>query len=147
MRTTLTPRRGGSIPRGRRQRRVMRRQSAEPVAFDLQRTIESRAHIFERDGRGQIDDLLGVEVAPQFLEDLVGNVDRAQRHFLGIAQRGALCRREQWILHVVRDRGEFLFAYSSVAATGSIDIYSEDAADHLRGAQTDHALEALGGDF
>ena len=59
------------------QRRVMRGQSAKPVALDLQRTIESRAHILERDSRGQIDDLLSIEMALEFLEDLVGNVDRA----------------------------------------------------------------------
>ena len=53
----------GSIPRSRRQRRVMRRQPAYPVAFDLQRTVESRPHVLECDGRSQIDDLLGVEVA------------------------------------------------------------------------------------
>jgi len=65
----------GSIPRGRRKRRMMRRQAAYPVALDLQGAIESRAHILHRDSRGQIDDLLGVEVAPQFLEHLVGNID------------------------------------------------------------------------
>lgn len=64
---------------------MMRRQSAQPVAFDLERTVESRAHVLERDDRSQIDDLLGVEVAPQFLEHLIGNVDGAERHFLGIA--------------------------------------------------------------
>ena len=123
----------------------MRGQSAETVALDLQRTIESRAHIFERDSRSQIDDLLGVEMALEFLEDLVGNVDRRQRHLFGIAERGALGRREQRILGVVRQRGEFLFADSDAAATGSVDVYSKDAADHLRGAQADHPLEGLAG--
>jgi hypothetical protein len=42
---------------------MVRWQPANPVAFDLKRTIESRAHILHRYGRGQIDDLLGVEVA------------------------------------------------------------------------------------
>ena len=138
---------GDSISRSRGQRRVMRRQPAYPVALDLQRTIESRAHILHRHSRGQIDDLLGVEVALQFLENLVGNVDRAQRHFLGIAQRGALGQRKQWILDVVRDRGEFIFAYSNLTATGSVDIYSEDAADHLRGAQADQPLQARVGNL
>ena len=55
----------------------MRGQSAEAVALDLQRTIESRAHIFERDSRGQIDDLLRIEMPLEFLEDIVGNVNRA----------------------------------------------------------------------
>ena len=54
---------------------MMRRQPAEPVGFDLQRTIESRAHILERDSRGQIDNLLSVEMALQFVEDVVGHVD------------------------------------------------------------------------
>ena len=118
----------------------MRRQSAYPVAFDLQRTIETRAHVLERDGRSEIDDLLGVEVALQLLEHVVGNVDRGERHFLGVAQRGALRRCEQRILLVVRDRSEFLFAYFQRAATGSIDIDSENATDHLRRAQTNQAL-------
>ena len=64
-----------STARSRGQRRVMRRQPAYPVAFDLQRAIESRAHILHRHSRSQIDDLLGVEMALQFLEDLIGNVD------------------------------------------------------------------------
>src|SRR5271157_4250580 len=78
----------GSLRTIRRQRRVMRGQSAETVGFNLKRTIESRAHVLERDSRGQIDDLLGVEVAVEFVEDFVGNVDRAERHLLGIAERG-----------------------------------------------------------
>ena len=73
---------------------MMRRQPAYPVAFDLQRTIESRAHVFERDSRSQIDDLLGVEMALQLLENMVGNIDGAKRHFLRIAQCGALRRCE-----------------------------------------------------
>jgi len=100
-----TWRRGSLSTRGRGQRRMMRRQSAYRVAFDLKRTIESRAHILHRYGHGQIDDLLGVEVTPQLRENLVGNVDRAERHFLGIAERGALGRRKKWILHVVGDPG------------------------------------------
>jgi len=126
---------------------MVRRQSAEAVALDLKRTIESRAHILERNGRGQIDNLFGVEMAFEFVEDLVGNVDRGQRHLLGVAQRGALGRREQRILQVVRECGELLFAQSGRAATGSIDVYSENAADHLCGAQTDHALQRLGSDL
>jgi hypothetical protein len=72
----------------------MRRQSAKAVALDLQRTIESRAHIFERDSRRQINDLLCIEMPLHFLEDIVGNIHRRQRHLLCIAQRGALGRRK-----------------------------------------------------
>jgi hypothetical protein len=54
---------------------MVRWQPADPVAFDLQRTIESRAHILHRYGRGQIDDLLGVEVALELFENFIGNVD------------------------------------------------------------------------
>ena len=125
----------------------MRRQSTEAVALDLQRTIESRAHILKRDSRGQVDDLLRIEMALEFLEDIIGNVHRSQRHLLCIAERGAFGRREQRILGVLRECGELLFANSDSAATGSIDVYSKDAADHLRCAQTDHALECLRGDF
>ena len=125
----------------------MRRQTAYPVAFDLECTIESRAHVLERDGRSQIDDLLGVEVALQLLEHLVGNVDRAKRHFLGVAQRGTLRRREQRILLVVSDRRQFLLAYFQRAATGSIDIDSENATDHLCRAQTDQALQGRAGNL
>ena len=125
----------------------MRRQPAETVALDLQRTIESRAHILERDSRGQVDDLLRIEMALEFLEDLVGNVDRSQRHLLCIAERGALSRREQRILGILRERGQLLITKSYSAATGSIDVYSKDAADHLRGAQTNHALEGRRGDL
>jgi hypothetical protein len=125
----------------------MRRQSAEAIALDLQRTIESRAHILERDSRGQVDDLLRIKMALEFLEDFVGHVDRGQRHLLCVAKRGALGRREQRILGVLRERGELLIAKSDSAATGSVDVYSKDAADHLRGAQTNHALEGWRGDL
>ena len=54
---------------------MMRGQPAETVALDLKRTIEPRAHVLQRDGRRQIDDLLGVEVALEFVEDFVGNVN------------------------------------------------------------------------
>ena len=54
---------------------MMRRQPAYSVTLDLQRPIESRAHILHRYGRGQIDDLLGVEMALELFENLVGNVD------------------------------------------------------------------------
>jgi hypothetical protein len=131
----------------RRQGGVMSRQPTEAVALDLQGTIESSAHVLERDNRGQVDDLLGIEMALEFLEDLVGNVDRGQRHLFCIAERGALGRREQWILGVVREGGELLLAKSDSAATGSVDVYSEDAADHLRRAQTDHPLQRLGSDL
>jgi hypothetical protein len=79
----------------------MRRQSAETVALDLQRTIESRAHILERDSRGQVDDLFRIEMALELLEDLVGHIDRGQRHLLCVAKRGALGRCEQRILGVL----------------------------------------------
>ena len=114
---------------------MMRRQSAKAIALDLQRTIESRAHILERDSRGQVDDLLRIEMALEVLEDLVGNVHRRQRHLFCIAERGPLSRREQRILDVIREGGKLLIAYSKLAATGSVDVYSKNAADHLRGAQ------------
>ena len=69
-------------------------QAAQAVAFDLQCAIESRPHVLERDGRSQIDDLLRVEVARQFLENVVRHIDGAKRHFLGVAQGRALRRRE-----------------------------------------------------
>jgi uncharacterized protein YjhX (UPF0386 family) len=122
---------------------MMRRQSAEAIAFDLQRTIESSAHILERDSRSQVHDLLRAEMALEFLEDLVGNVHRLQRHLLCITERGAFSRRKQRILGVLRECGQLLFAKSASAATGSVDVYSKDAADHLRRAQTNHSLERL----
>jgi hypothetical protein len=73
---------------------MMRGQPAETVALDLQRTIESRAHILERDSRGQVNDLLGVEMPLHFLEDIIGNIDRRERHLFCIAERGALGGRE-----------------------------------------------------
>src|SRR5258707_15605619 len=120
----------------------MRRQPAKAVALDLQRTIESRAHILERDSSSQIDDLLRIEMPLDFLEDIVGNIDRGQRHLLCIAKRGALGRREQRILRILRECGEFLFAKSNPAATGSVDVDSENAANDLRGTQTHHALQS-----
>ena len=111
----------------------MRRQSTEAIALDLQRTIEASAHILQRDSRGQVDDLHRIEMALEFLEDLVGNVDRGQRHLFCIAERSALCGREQRILGVLRERGELLIAKSDSAATGSVDVYSKNAADHLGG--------------
>ena len=89
---------------------MIRRQSAKAVAFDLQGTIEARAHVLERDSCGQIDDLLRIEMPRELVEDIVGNVNRAERHLLCIAQRGALGRREQRILSILRERGELLFA-------------------------------------
>jgi hypothetical protein len=126
---------------------VVSGQSTEAIALDLQRTIESRAHILERDSRGQVHDLLRIEMALEFLEDLVGNVDRSQRHLLCIAERGPFRRREQRILGVIRERGKLLFAKSDSAATGSVNVYSKDAADHLRGTQTNHPLECLRGNL
>lgn len=126
---------------------MMLGQPAETVALDLQRTIESRTHVLERDRRRQIDDLLRVEMALEFVEDIVGDVNRGLRHFLGIAERGALGGREQRIFLAVRNCGEFLFADSELAATGSVDVYSENAADHLRRAETDHPLQGLRGDL
>ena len=113
---------------------MMRWQPAEAVGFNLQRTIESRAHILERDGRGQVDDLLRIEMPLEFLEHVIRNIDRSQCHLLCIAQRSALGRREQRILGVLRKCGELLFADSKLAATGSVDVYSKNAANHLRGA-------------
>ena len=121
----------------------MRREPAEAVAFDLQRTIESRAHVLERDSRGQIDDLLRIEMPFEFLEDFVGNVNRAERHLFCIAQRGALGRREQRIPGILRKCRELIVADPKLADTGSVDVYSENAADYLRGAQTHHPLEGL----
>ena len=120
---------------------MIRGQSAKVVALNLQRTIEARAHVLERDSRGQIHDLLCIEMPFEVLEDVVGNVNRAERHLFSVAQSGALGRREQRILGILRKCREFLFADSDSAATGSIDVYSENAADHLRSAQTDHALQ------
>jgi hypothetical protein len=81
---------------------VVSAQSTEVIALDLERTIESRAHILERDSRGQVHDLLRFEMALEFIEDVVGNVDRSQRHLLCIAERCALGRREERILGVLR---------------------------------------------
>ena len=125
----------------------MCRESTETVALDLQRTIESSAHILERDSRGQVDDLLRIKMALEVLEDFVGNIDRRERHLFCIAERGALRRREQRILGVLRERGQLLITKSDSAATGSVDVYSKDAADHLRGAKTNHALEGWRGDL
>ena len=77
-------------------------------------------------------------MALEFVEDLVGHVNRAKRHLLCIAERGAFGGREQRIFGGVRERGKFVVADSKLAATGSVDVYSEDAADHLRGAQANH---------
>jgi len=126
---------------------MMRGQHAQAVGFDLERTIESRAHILERDGRSQVHDLLGVEVALELVEDLVGDVYRGKRHFFGVAERGALGGREQWVLGILCERREFFFADSKAAATGSVDVYSKDAADHLCGAQADHPLQRRRGDL
>jgi hypothetical protein len=120
---------------------MIRRQPTKTVALDLQRAIESRAHVLEGDGRRQIDDLLGVEVALELVEYFVGNVDRAERHLLRVAERGALGGSEQRIFLILSQRGEFLFADSDFAATGSVDVDSEKAADHLRRAHTDHPLQ------
>jgi len=120
---------------------VVSGQFTEAIALDLQRTIESRAHIFERDSRGQVNDLLRVKMPLHFVEDIVGNVHRRERHLFRIAERGALGGREQRILGVFRECGELLFAKSDGAATGSVDIYSKDAADHLCGAQAYHPLQ------
>jgi len=120
---------------------VMCRETAKAVAFDLQGTIKSRAHVLERDSRGQIDNLLRIEMPLEFLEDIVGNVNRAERHLLCIAERGALGRREQWILGGFCECRELLVTQSQYAATGSVDVYSENATDHLRRAQTDHPLQ------
>ena len=120
---------------------MIHRQPAKTVALDLKRTIESRTHILERNGRGQVHYLLRIEMTLEFLENIVGNIDRGQRHLLCVAERGALGRREQRILGIFRQRGKLLFAQSNPAATGSVDVDSENAADHLRGAQTDHPLQ------
>jgi len=80
----------------------MRRQPTKTVALDLQRTIESSPHILERDSRRQVDDLLRIEMALEFLEDIIGNIDRSQRHLFCIAECGALRWREQRILRVLR---------------------------------------------
>ena len=122
-------------------------QSAKVIAFNLQRAIEARAHVLECDSCSQIDDLLRIEMPFELVEDFVGNVNRTERHLLCIAQGGALGRREQRVLGILRERGKLLFADPDSAATGSVDVYSKDAADHLRCAQTDHALECLRGDF
>jgi hypothetical protein len=119
------------------------RQAAKVAALTLQRTAESRAHVLERDNRGQIDDLLGIEVPLEFLENIVGNVNRAQRHFLCVAECDALGGREQRILGILRKCRELLIADPKPAATGSVDVYSENAADHLRRAQAHHALQGL----
>ena len=73
---------------------MIHRQPAKTVALDLQRTIESSAHILERNSRGQIHDLLRIEMALEVLENIVGNIDRSQRHLFCIAERSALGRRE-----------------------------------------------------
>ena len=122
-------------------------QSAKVIAFNLQRAIESRAHVLECDSCSQIDDLLRIEMPFELVEDFVGNVNRAERHLLSVAQSDALGRREQRVLGILRERGKLLFAKSDSAATGSVDVYSKDAADHLRGAQTNHALKGWRGDF
>ncbi|MDB5107741.1 MAG: hypothetical protein JWM69_682 [Candidatus Binatus sp.] len=54
---------------------MMRWEHAQAVGLDLQRSIESRAHIFHRDQRGQIDNLLGIEIALQLFEHVVGDID------------------------------------------------------------------------
>jgi hypothetical protein len=113
---------------------MIRRQPAETIALDLQRTIESRAHVFECDRRRQIDDLLRVEMAFELVEDVVRDVDRAERHLLCITERCAFGRGEQRIFLILPERRELLFADSDSAATGSVDVYSKDATDHLRRA-------------
>ncbi|MGH7842776.1 MAG: hypothetical protein ACREQD_03755 [Candidatus Binataceae bacterium] len=120
---------------------MMRGQRAESVGFDLKGAIESCAHVLERDRRRQIDDLLAVEVALDFREDLIGNLDGTSSHLLGIAECSAFGGGEQRILRVLSERAELLCADSKMAAAGSIDVDSEDAADHLRRAQTDHPLQ------
>ena len=126
---------------------MMRGQHAESVGLDLERAIEAGAHVLHRDGRGQIDDLLGVEPALEFLEDVVRNVDRRLGHFLDVAQRGALGGREQGVLDVVGNRRKLLFTDSYRAAAGSIDIDSENAADQLRRAQTHQPFQDRVGHF
>ncbi|MGO9606121.1 MAG: hypothetical protein ACLQAT_22475 [Candidatus Binataceae bacterium] len=59
---------------------MVRRQRAQAVALDLQRTVEARAEILQRDRRRQLDDLLRAEQRAYLFEDLVGDIRRRARN-------------------------------------------------------------------
>src|SRR5260370_27657297 len=63
------------------------RQSAKTIAFDQQRTVHPRAHVLERDGRAELYDLAIVEMALDFDEHRVRDIDRGLAHFLSEKQR------------------------------------------------------------
>src|SRR5205823_12096596 len=99
----------------------------EALRFDAERRVELAAEIFERDRRGQFDDL-GLAVMPlQLLEERVIDLLAGDRHALGIVERDALSVAERRAVAPTRHRRQPLVA-AILPHTEGIDIDSERAA-------------------
>src|SRR5215469_9704547 len=122
---------------------MVRGQLAESIGRYLQRAIEPRTKILERDGCGQLDERGFVEIATQLFEHLIGHFDRTAAHLIRIAQGGFFRRREKFARLVVSNRREFLEAQSRLSAAGRVDIHSERTSDELSGAQAHNSFERI----
>jgi hypothetical protein len=113
---------------------MIRRQSAEIVAFNLERAVEARTEILERNGRSEFHHLLIGEMLAEFSEDRIGDLGRSARHALGIAKDRFLVAIEMRARIERGERLELIVSDAGVSAHGRVDVHSERASDHLRRA-------------
>ena len=108
------------------------RQHAQVVTLDLQRTVEARAEILQRDRGRQFYYLRGSEEAAQFRKYCIADLRWCPGHALGIAQHRLFARREMAAGFERSDILQLLVADAHGSATGRVDIHSEGTTDHLR---------------
>ena len=107
---------------------------AQPIAGNLQRVVEASAKVLERNSGGQLYELLGIEVAAQLGEQLVGNFNRGLGDLLRVLKAGLFNFGEVRAFRKVGEIVKLRFGNSLLPANGRTDIYSEGAANHLRRA-------------
>src|SRR6185437_14324595 len=124
--------------------RLPLRQQAEPLRPDAERRVELAAEVFERDRRGQLDDLRLGEMRLKACEEVVVDVLAGRGHALGVIERHPLLFTEPRAVAPVRRIPYFRLAVICFQLTVGIDVDSERAAVDRGDAEIDEGQQSLG---
>src|SRR5256885_13458071 len=103
---------------------LARRAHTEALRLAPERRVELAAEVFQRDRRGQFDDLLFAEMLFEAREQRLVSLLAGDRHALGVVERDAFALAEQCAVAPVRQLPRLRLALLAFHHTDGIDVDS-----------------------
>jgi integrase len=117
--------------------------NAEPLRVDPERGVELAAKVFQRDRRGELDDLRLVQAGSHAGEERIVHLAPGDRDGFRVGERGALGLVEEPAGRGRLHRPDLVLGYARLHPTGCVDVDSEGAAVDERHAKVDHRQQPL----